>query len=140
MWEGLLAMAHNPVIGVGYESFWLGDRLNVLWEAYGKFIQSHNGYLETYLNLGLIGLTLVIAKMLSGLLKVRKQLDVDYAFAILRLTFIVIVAIYNWTEASFYSINNMWLLLFFSILDTSDQYVGERLYLGQANTQSVYSK
>lgn len=121
MWQGLIAMAENPVIGVGYESFWLGDRLSFLWAVYGQLHQAHNGYLEIYLNLGLIGLALILGFIVSGMLKARKQLTVHYPFAVLRLAAIVAVVVYNWTEATFYGVNNMWLLLFVAILDTTGQ-------------------
>jgi exopolysaccharide production protein ExoQ len=118
MWKGLLDMKTNPIFGVGYDSFWLGDRLNFLWEKYGSFIQSHNGYLETYLNLGLIGVLLIVAIIFSGLMKLRKHLTVDYRAAVMRLSIILTVAIYNWTEATFYGVSNMWLLLFVTVIDT----------------------
>jgi hypothetical protein len=37
----------------------------------------------------------------------------------LRLCFIVVICIYNWTEATFVGVNNMWLLLLFSIMEIS---------------------
>jgi exopolysaccharide production protein ExoQ len=120
IWQSLLAMAGNPLIGVGYESFWLGKRLAVLMDTVGVR-QAHNGYLETYLNIGLVGLVLVVALMISGLVKARKEMTIDYRFAVLRLTFIVVVAIYNWTEATLYGVNNMWLLLFLGSIDVFPQ-------------------
>ncbi len=140
MWYGLIAMAKNPVVGVGYESFWLGSRLVVLWQAYGGIKQAHNGYLETYLNLGLIGLSLLVTGILSGLLKVRKQLKVGYPFTILRLVFILIVAVYNWTEATFYGISNMWLLLFLGILDTKGLQEPESINNVNTHHETVPSK
>ncbi len=126
MWEGLRAMAANPLVGVGYESFWLGDRLDVLQDKYGGIHQSHNGYLDLYLNLGLVGLSLIVGSMLSGLIKVWNHLSTDYPAAILRLCLIVTVAVYNYTEATFYGVNNMWLLLFLGIVDISGQERGRR--------------
>ena len=41
----------NPIIGFGYESFWLGDRLQYMAEHWGITSQAHNGYLEMYLNM-----------------------------------------------------------------------------------------
>ena len=119
MWEGLQQMAGNPLIGVGYESFWSGNRLLVLWERYGRLNQSHNGYLETYLNVGLIGLTFLLLSIVSALFMIRGRLRVNYPAAMLQLSFVVVVAVYNWTEASFHGINNMWLLFFLGSLDTS---------------------
>jgi len=117
MWDGLLKMAENSLIGVGYESFWLGGRLQLVWSKYGQLHQAHNGYLEIYLNLGLIGLAIVMLSMMSGLLKIRRYFHVDYAAATLRLCFIVIVALYNWTEATFYGINNLWILFLLGYMD-----------------------
>ncbi len=121
MWEDLLGMVKNPLIGFGYESFWLGDRMEYIWGKWGHLIQAHNGYLETYLNLGLIGLFLILGTIFSGLLKVRRLLPVNYPTATLRLTFIVVVALYNWTEATFYGISNMWLLFFLGVIEIPAQ-------------------
>lgn len=118
MWMGLLQMAGNPLYGVGFESFWLGNRLDILWQNYGQhIIQSHNGYLETYLNLGLLGLMIIVGTIVSGLLKVKSHLSVDLPNAVLRLSIIVAVAAYNWTEASFYGVSNMWLLLLWAVIE-----------------------
>jgi exopolysaccharide production protein ExoQ len=117
MWHGLLKMAGDPFLGVGYESFWLGDRLRNLWGIYGTLNNAHNGYLDTYLNLGVIGLALLAGCIFSGLLKISRYLDVDYESAMLRLCLIVTVAVYNWTESTFYGINNMWMLLLLGCMD-----------------------
>lgn len=117
MWNGLLALAQNPLWGSGYESFWLGDRLRLLWKTYGSLIHAHNGYLETYLNLGVIGLILLAGCILSGIRKIREYLNVDYSFAIVQLCFVIIVSTYNITEATFHGVNNMWLLFFWGIMD-----------------------
>jgi exopolysaccharide production protein ExoQ len=117
MWRGLLEMAGSPIWGTGFESFWLGDRLDFLWTQYGALIQAHNGYLETYLNLGIVGLTIIVCTILAGFSKVKRYLSVDYWPAIFRLTFIIVVAFYNWTEASFSGVSNMWLLMFLGVIE-----------------------
>lgn len=122
MWYSLLAMAGNPWFGVGYESFWLGARLPVLLEMFGVK-QAHNGYLETYLNIGLVGLILMVALMLSALVNVRNHMKTEYGFSVLRLTLVVVVAVYSWTEAVLYGVSNMWLLLIIASLDTKGVFV-----------------
>lgn len=132
IWEFLKGMVTNPILGAGYYSFWMGDRLQMIWGFTGRTInQAHNGYLEQYLNLGYIGLFFTGAIIIAGLLKVRRQLTVDYPLGMLSLCFIVSAILYNYTEASFYGINNMWLLLLFGITDVSDQkhFVGETVKL-----------
>src|SRR5262245_58266320 len=57
LWDAVLPLNPNPLLGAGYESFWLGDRLKALWTRFWwQPNQAHNGYLEVYLNLGLLGL------------------------------------------------------------------------------------
>lgn len=136
IWVFLMGMVTNPIMGAGYYSFWMGERLQVIWGFTGRTInQAHNGYLEQYLNLGYIGLFFTGAIILAGLLKVRRQLIVDYPLGMLSLCFIVSALLYNYTEASFYGINNMWLLLLFGITEANSQkhFVNETTKLDAAN-------
>jgi O-antigen ligase len=116
MWEDLLSVAPDPIVGAGYDIFWVtapGLRMSERWSV----AQAHNGYLELYLSLGITGLALTLAYMLSGLFTVRRDLAVDYTTSILRLCFIPIVMVYNWTEATFSGVSNMWLVFFLGALN-----------------------
>jgi O-antigen ligase len=121
MWEDLLSFVKNPIIGYGYESFWLGERREYMWENWKIASQAHNGYLEMYLNMGVIGLCFILAWIVSGLMKVRRAMERDYKSAVLRLCLIVVVAVYNWTEATFFGSSNMWLLFFLGIMDVPER-------------------
>lgn len=116
VWNVLLFLSGNPVWGVGFESYWLGDRLEVLLQGYGHINQAHNGYLEIYLNLGTIGVLLILASMIPGLVRILGFLKVDYHDAMLRFSFAVIVILYNWTEATFYGNSNMWVIFLMGII------------------------
>lgn len=117
MWQDLLSMAKHPITGFGFESFWLGARREYMAEHWKITIQAHNGYLEMYLNLGIIGVLFVLAWIITGLRKVQRCLPIDYPAGVLRLCIILVVVLYNWTEATFYGINNMWLLFFIALID-----------------------
>ena len=118
VWKTLKEMGTDPMVGAGFMSFWTGDRLLLIWQKIGTGInQAHSGYLEQYLNLGYIGVAFIGVISLSSLAKVRKHLDLDPQSALLRLCFIVTAALYNYTEASFYGINNMWLLLLLGCIE-----------------------
>jgi len=118
MWEFLKTMVTNPILGSGYHSFWMGERLDIIWGFTGRNItQAHNGYLEQYLNLGYIGLAFIVVIILSGFLKVKRQLNLDFALGMLCLCIIVSTVLYNHTEALFYGINNVWLLTLFAVTD-----------------------
>jgi O-antigen ligase len=117
MWEELLSMVKNPLLGCGYESFWIGERLIYMEETWGIKSQAHNGYLEMYLNMGLVGVCFIVCWVVSGLRKINRKLANDNSAAVLRFCFVVVIVIYNWTEATFYGNNNLWLLFFLGIMD-----------------------
>jgi hypothetical protein len=76
VWELALRLQPNPILGAGFESFWLGQRLEDLWSKFwGKPNQAHNGYIETYLNLGLIGLVILFAPILATFRKISWDLN-----------------------------------------------------------------
>jgi exopolysaccharide production protein ExoQ len=102
IWSAVLALQTNPLIGVGYQSFWLGDRLTSVWGSLktGFLNEAHNGYLEAYLNLGLVGLALLIIFMISTYRKACKQLQISPQFASLTLGLWTATVFYNVTEAA----------------------------------------
>lgn len=122
VWETLGRFTQNPIVGTGFMSFWAGARLDEIWRLLGPgIVQAHSGYLEQYLNLGYIGLAFIGIIVLSGLLHVRGHLNVDPAAGMLRLCFILTAILYNYTEASFYGMNNMWMLLLLGCIEVPRQ-------------------
>lgn len=122
IWRIVNGFEVNPIVGAGFMSFWTGARLDEVWRLLGTPInQAHNGYLEQYLNLGYIGVAFIAVIVLSGLLRVRRHLSVEPAAGMLRICFIVSAVLYNYTEASFYGLNNMWMLLLLGCLEVPRQ-------------------
>jgi exopolysaccharide production protein ExoQ len=103
IWKTVLSMQTNPVLGTGYESFWLGPRLQRVWQSFQGINESHNGYLEVYLNLGLIGAFLIVVLLLASYRTISKKLTSDPTLASLSLALWTIVLFYNMTEAAFRS-------------------------------------
>jgi len=109
VWDDVLALQHRPLIGYGFESFWLGERLSQLWDKWWwRPTQAHNGYIETYLNLGVIGLTLLGCIILSTFRRISRQLLTDLELAQLRLAFLIAIILFNYTEAGFRGVGFMW--------------------------------
>src|SRR5436190_11002579 len=49
IWAAVLKLQPNPILGTGFESFWLGERLQRMGEIFWWHpAGAHNGYLETY--------------------------------------------------------------------------------------------
>src|SRR5579863_150693 len=110
IWKAVLSVGGNPLIGTGFESFWMGERLHRVWDLTAKGIQeAHNGYLEVYLNLGWIGIGLLALVIASGYRNAvavyRRNADAGR----IRLAFIAVALVYNFTEAGFRMMDPVWI-------------------------------
>ena len=117
MWHDLIATVQNPLIGRGFESFWLSGGGEQIKNTWGISYNAHNGYLDMYLNLGLVGLFFLFAWIITGLGKIVRYQEIDYPVSMLRFACIVVVSIYNYTEATFYGVSLMWMVFLFGIMD-----------------------
>lgn len=101
IWSVVRAAGTNPIIGAGYESFWLGSRLEWVWEQAGHVNEAHNGFLEVYLTLGLIGVALYCALLIASYWAISRQFRSSWSFASLSLALWTVLVFYNVTESAF---------------------------------------
>jgi exopolysaccharide production protein ExoQ len=118
VWRDVVALVDNPWIGAGFESFWLGPRLDKMWAKWWWHpIQAHNGYIETYLNLGWIGLLILAGVLFATFWKSRRELLQNLEFGRFRLGVLFAVIVYNYTEAAFKNIHLVWTLFHLIAID-----------------------
>jgi O-antigen ligase len=117
IWKAVLGQHTNPLVGVGYESFWLGPRLQSVWEMSGLkgITEAHNGYLEFYLDFGFIGLLFLGGLLTTGYRTICRQLASSPSLASLNLGFWTIMLFYNITEAAFKS-HLMWVTFVMAVI------------------------
>jgi len=110
LWDLLLKWPINPILGTGYQSFWLGERRLRIWQILKwNAVVAHNGYLETYINLGVLGLLLMFGILASAYRKARLAfLNDSTGFARFRFAFFFAVLLYNWTETSLGGLHPVW--------------------------------
>ena len=118
LWGKVISMVKEPLIGTGYESFWLGERAEKLWNMYWWHPnQAHNGYIEIYLNLGLTGLFLLGGTIVSSYARVRETLLSGFDYGRFRMACLVIVLLYNVTEAAFKGLHLVFFLFILTVTD-----------------------
>jgi O-antigen ligase len=109
MWKYLIGLDTNPLIGTGYESFWLGNRAENLWkEHWWHPNQAHNGYIEIYLNMGWIGLILLIGVIVTCYRNILSVIKSNFEYGRFRMAFLMIVLLFNVTEAGFKGLHPVW--------------------------------
>jgi O-antigen ligase len=117
LWEEIVRMTVDPLFGAGFESFWLGTRLESFWRQYWWHPnQAHNGYLEVFLNLGAAGVVLLGGVMFWGYRNVVEAFRRDPATCGLRLAYFLVAVLYNFTEAAFKGFHLVWIALLLAIM------------------------
>ncbi|HUK26196.1 MAG TPA: O-antigen ligase family protein [Terriglobales bacterium] len=109
IWNLVLGMTASPLVGTGFESFWLGKRLDAMWAIYWWHPnEAHNGYLEVYLTLGWIGIFLLAMLLITGYWHGVNEFRRDPETGKLKLAYFVIAVAYNFTESAIRTMNPVW--------------------------------
>lgn len=117
IWPIVLSHQDSPIIGAGFNTFWSGDRFLVLSESLQGIIQAHNGYLETYLNGGFVGVGLLAMLLATSYWKIRRQIVFKVPEGMIRLLVLLMALLYNVTEASFTTVGLMWLVTVYALVE-----------------------
>jgi len=116
IWKDLMNTDTNPLLGVGYDSFWLGERLKRFWQE-RQINEAHNGYLEIYLELGAIGLFLFSGFLVSTLARAKRSLMSSFDYGRLRIALLFAFVLYNITEAEYKATTLMYFVVLLVAID-----------------------
>lgn len=123
IWAAVLAAGANPVVGAGFESFWITPRymaeivhhLAGWWDPSG-LNEAHNGYIEVYLDLGWVGVGMIALILISGYRASVAAFRLDREIGGLMLAYVATAAIYSITEAGFRMLSPIWIFLLLAIV------------------------
>jgi hypothetical protein len=111
LWKTLMTINSSPVFGAGFESFWLGERLERLWEIYWwRPNESHNGYIEVFLNLGMVGIVLLAIVVIAGYRNGIRSFREGSSVGGMRLACFATALAYACTEAAFRMMHPIWIM------------------------------
>lgn len=110
----------RPWLGYGYSSLWssLGSETGFIWRAVGwEPPNSHNGFLELWLGLGLLGLGLFVLQFLCGLFRaislISQSRTPEYFLPFLALLYTVLT---NLTESTLLDRNSIYWVLYSAMI------------------------
>lgn len=103
-------------LGYGYATFWVSPRAGVgtVWRVAGwEAIHAHNGLLEVWLDLGMLGVLFALAGLgvvaVRALQGLRRTADLSGLWPI---SFLVFLVVSNMTESTFLRHNNLYWVLY----------------------------
>lgn len=125
IWDAVLEeAAQNPIVGTGYGMFWTGARYQRLEAKPGVYDikQAHNGYIETYAQIGIIGLILLIIVLVTSLNKRLNGISSDFQFNSLAIAFIIQNLLAEFFEATVLSApSSRWVYLLLFMVQIPDK-------------------
>jgi O-antigen ligase len=130
IWAALLPAVSNPILGSGFEGFWISpdvvkfQRAMVGWYHPEFLNEAHNGYIEVYLNLGGVGVCLMLIILISGYLYAIKAFRLNPSIGSLMLAYIIASVAYSFTEAGFRMLDPMWIFLLLAIFSSTGVVAG----------------
>jgi O-antigen ligase len=106
----------KPLLGWGYQSFWLvGPEAPSVREAPGFvafMFDAHNGYLDTILQTGFLGLVLLITLIISSISAAGRLANTHVCHAGLVVSLLLFTALHNGMESTFVRSGNILWLVF----------------------------
>ena len=105
IWSAVLRLVPNHWVGAGYGSFWIGPRLDdIIKNVTHVWIpnQAHDGYLEIYANLGLLGVGLLGFVITWGYSRIIRAWRQRLPASDLMLAYFLIGVVSNISEAAFF--------------------------------------
>lgn len=116
IWKVLGEMETNPFVGTGFETFWYGPRLEYMNHKFPGINESHNGYLEVWLNLGGIGLILIVLILAQGYFRALHVFRRDPPLGGLLVAYLVTAVTYNVAEAGFRMLSPEWIFIVLAVV------------------------
>lgn len=118
--ESVEYISKRPVFGYGFQGFWTPNRIDDISNSQGWFLNSsHSIYIETTLNLGLLGLALFMSMVATGLITARDSFlfegRVEMVFGVCLLTLTLVDGILSSSIGGVSYLAFFLLVLLFSI-------------------------
>jgi O-antigen ligase len=114
IWQHISWTTTNPLIGAGFYNFWgtrAGTRIALAMsqngEDYTLIPSGHNGYLDVYLDGGVIGCGLLIVMLVVSAKRIIRSYRRD-SFCQIRFMFLIVAIVGNLTESFFARPTPLW--------------------------------
>lgn len=124
LWEAAwTAISERPWLGYGYSAFWLGweGGAAAIWSAAGwETPHAHNGFIDLWLELGVLGVTLLLIGVISaGRRAIAAIRSASGPEALWPLSLLSVFLLLNFTESVVLRQNNLFWILYVSTISST---------------------
>jgi exopolysaccharide production protein ExoQ len=116
VWHELLKLKTDPILGVGFCSFW-SDKSYLVRLPGWVGASAHNGYLETYIDGGAVALFFLAIMLVAAAWRTNRQLGTNGYYGLLKLATVVAIIVGDWSESHFARMGPLWFLFLLTGLE-----------------------
>ncbi len=116
VWNVLLALNTDPIFGTGFCNFWSNEfyqKQLPYWIAFS----AHNGYLETYLDGGWLGIIVLVIMLIAVWTRINAHVQTGDRYAMVRLAIFLATLIGSFAESHFGRLTPLWFLFILTAFD-----------------------
>jgi exopolysaccharide production protein ExoQ len=147
----LSAISKHPILGYGYGAFWSGmedEALNIYIASKWLPMAAHNGYLELWLGVGILGVPLLLYLVLCSLRRAKDHIrSSESLLSLWPMSYLLLFLFHNFFESHLLETRSLEFLLFAAITTslamqrsgTEPRAAHARPYLFVNRKQPVYS-
>jgi exopolysaccharide production protein ExoQ len=121
IWEHIDWTTVNPFFGAGFYTFWESSAGSAIRDAVGMhwLVSAHNGYLDVYLDGGIVALVLLFILLLSRGTRMIGTLHLN-RFQRFRFAVLIMALFYNLSESTFARLIPIWFTTLLVLIDFPD--------------------
>jgi len=108
IWKLVLEQKTPPMLGEGFYVFWDSPKGKAVIESFMQVNSAHNGYLDLYMDGGMVGVGLLIVALLFAGRRAIDRLFSGDPFGKPGLVFWFLPILYNFSESSFFRLDVLW--------------------------------
>lgn len=108
IWKILLEQKTDRFLGEGFYVFWDSPKGKAVIESFMKINSAHNGYLDLYVDGGLVGDALLVLVLLVAARRVVDRLFSGHPLSKVGLVYWLLAILYNFSESSFFRLDVLW--------------------------------
>ena len=109
IWDAIRQHPVNPIFGLGYMMYWdYHGGLDLGGQSAAPFKTAHNGYIDTYLDGGVLGLCFLSIMLLAVGIRAIREFLTGSEYGRFAFAFFVTMLLYNLTETTFGRRSPLW--------------------------------
>ena len=116
IWDHITFTTVNTFVGAGYWNFWGGKGGLAISQAMGTTVpNAHCGYLDIFLDGGVVGLVLLSCLLVTSGRRLITHLDANH-FQRVRFAVLIVMILYNLSESTFCRLSPTWFTTLLAII------------------------